>query len=73
MRRFCVYLALFLAFLLGSRDGFLALWIPPEQEPAYLIPCRVESLPPADQKLLKDGIRVETKEELMRLLEDFVS
>ena len=73
MRRMYLYLSLFWVFLLGTQDGFLALWIPPEQEPAYLIPCRVESLPPADQKLLKDGIRVETKEELMRLLEDFIS
>lgn len=73
MRRFCVYLALFWAFLLGSRDGFLALWITPEKEPAYLFPCHISSLPPADQKLLAEGIRVEAKEELMALLEDYVS
>ena len=73
MRRFCVYLALFWAFLLGSRDGFLALWIMPEKEPAYLFPCPVSSLPPADQKLLAEGIRVKSKEELMALLEDYVS
>jgi hypothetical protein len=73
MRRFCVYLTLFWAFLLGSRDGFLALWIPPEQEPAYLFPCRIASLPPADQKLLEEGIQVESKAELMQLLEDYVS
>ena len=73
MRRFCVYLTLVWAFLLGSRDGFLALWILPEKEPAYLFPCRVSSLPPADQKLLEEGIQVESKEELMALLEDYVS
>lgn len=73
MRRSCLYLALVWAFLLGSRDGFLTLWIPPNSEPAVTFPCRISSLPPADQKLLEEGIRVESKEELMALLEDFVS
>lgn len=73
MRRSCLYLALVWAFLLGSRDGFLTLWIPPNPVPAVTFPCRISSLPPADQALLEEGIRVESREELMALLEDFVS
>lgn len=73
MRRMYLYLSLFWVFLLGSHDGFLALWIPPAEEPAAVFPCRVSSLPPADARLLEKGISVDTREELMGLLEDFIS
>lgn len=73
MRRICLYLTLVWAFLLGSRDGFLTLWIPPEAQPRFTFPCRISSLPPADRAMLETGIRVETRQELMGLLEDFLS
>ena len=73
MRKMCLYLTLVLAFLLGSREGFLTRWIPPEPDAVFTFPCRISSLPPADRKLLEEGIRVETRQELMGLLEDYLS
>ena len=67
------YLTLVLAFLLGSRDGFIALWKLTAPEPVYIFPYSIASLPPEDRRKLDDGIRVETHDELMRLLEDYLS
>ena len=73
MKYVSVYLALFWAFLLGSHEGFVALWIPPNLEPVKVFPYSVSALPPADQQLLKNGILVESKEKLDSLLEDYLS
>ena len=67
------YLTLFFTFLLGSRDGFIALWKIPGAGPAYVFPYSVSSLPPADRQKLEKGIKVETTQELMTLLEDYLS
>ena len=67
------YLALFFTFLLGCRDGFIALWKIPEPDPVCVFPYRVSSLPPQDRERLQKGIRVETTEELEQLLEDYLS
>ena len=73
MRLRYAYLALILTFLLGSRNGFVALWKIPDPEPVYVFPYRISALPPADQKKLKTGITVESYDELTRLLEDYLS
>ena len=67
------YLALILAFLLGVRDGFVALWKIPGNEPLFVSPYSVSSLPAEDRKQLENGIIVRTEEELARLLEDYLS
>ncbi len=67
------YLALIFTFLLGCRDGFVALWKIPEEEPVYVFPYSITSLPPADRQKLETGIKVETNQELMELLEDYLS
>ena len=61
--RYC-YLALIFTFLLGCRDGFIALWKIPEPDPVYIFPYRVSSLPPQDRDRLQKGIRVGTMEDL---------
>jgi hypothetical protein len=68
-----VYLTLILTVLLGCHEGFIALWKHPQQEPAVIFPYRITSLPPADREQLLRGIQVETKDELMGLLEDYLS
>jgi hypothetical protein len=73
MRRVCVYLTLFSAFLLGSHRGFLALWINGDVEPVQVFPYSVASLPPADQQSLEKGIRIDSREELAAILEDYLS
>ena len=70
--RYC-YLALVLTFLLGVRDGFVALWKIPDPEPIYISGYSIASLPPADRMRLEEGIRAETKEELAHMLEDYLS
>lgn len=73
MKGFPIYLALIFTFLLGTQDGFIALWRHGAQTPAVVFPYRAENLPPADQRALEKGIRIETEAELHRLLEDYLS
>ena len=73
MRYPVLYLSLFLAFILGSHKGDLALWLSPGSEPDYVFPYSVSTLPPEDQRRLADGIRIDSKEALMALLEDYLS
>ena len=73
MRFRYMYLALFFTFLLGCRDGFIALWKIPGEHLVYVFPYSITSLPPADRRKLEQGIRIETSEELASLLEDYLS
>lgn len=73
MRHAYVYLTLFFAFLLGSHEGFLALWTDGRSEPAEVYPYCVASLPPADQQRLEKGIPIGSRQELLSILEDFLS
>ena len=73
MRYSLIYLSLFLAFILGSYKGDLALWLSPGGEPDYVFPYRVSSLPPQDQNELAKGVIITSRAELMALLEDYLS
>ncbi len=73
MRHTILYLTLFFTFLLGSHEGFIALWTSSGGEPAHIFPYSVASLPPEDQKRLEAGISVESVTELASLLEDYLS
>lgn len=68
-----IYLTLVLSFLIGTHEGFIALWTDPAGEPAVVFPYSAASLPPADRKALEKGIPVDTPEQLNRLLEDYLS
>ena len=68
-----LYLALFFLFLLGSQNGFLALWKEPHPDPVRIFPYKTASLPREDQELLEKGIRIKTRDELIQLLEDYLS
>ena len=73
MRHLTIYLALFFTFLLGSHEGFIALWTTPGGDPDVIFPYSVASLPPEDQRRLEAGITLAGEEELVRLLEDYLS
>ena len=62
---------LMLAMLLGTKNGHLALWKEEDPLPCRIFPVRTDTLPPADQLLLRRGIRVESAEALQQLLEDY--
>ncbi len=61
-----------LGFLVGVKDGKVALWKDGEPQPR-VFPYRVETLPEADQKRLEEGIRIEDGSKLAQLLEDYLS
>ena len=67
------YLTLVAAFLIGNYRGYIALWTNEEEDPAKVFPYSVSSLPPADQALVNEGIRLETEADLLKLLEDYLS
>lgn len=73
MRHIYMYLTLFFTFIIGSHEGFVALWKSPGGEPDQVFPYSVASLPPEDQKRLEKGIVIDSKEELIQLLEDYLS
>ena len=68
-----LYLSLFLTFILGSHNGYIALWQDGTQEPIKVFPYSVASLPPADQKALENGIHIDNRTDLIKLLEDYLS
>ena len=66
----CYLLAL--GFLVGVKDGKIAVWKDGEPNPK-VFPYRVETLPEADQKRLEEGIRIEDGSKLAHILEDYLS
>ena len=65
--------AVALTFLLGVHDGYIALWKEGRPEPAEVFPYKASLLPEADQKRLEKGIRIESKKDLLELMEDYLS
>lgn len=65
--------ALLLGFLLGIRDGKIALWNTHNPEPVEIFPYRAEYLPEADRQALEQGIHINNEEALHHLLEDYLS
>ena len=73
MKRFAWCIPLLLGFILGSHNGYIALWEDGSQEPRQIFPYQVTSLPVADQQALEKGIRLKDAGELLQLLEDYLS
>ena len=68
-----LYLTLIFGFLLGISDGYIALWKDGNADPLQVFPYKAENLPIADQQALEKGIHLESKRELIQLLEDYLS
>ena len=68
-----LFLALILGFILGIRDGYVALWKDGSGNPVEVFPYQARFLPPSDQLALENGIHLDSAEELNRLLEDYLS
>lgn len=62
-----------LSFLLGVHNGRLAMWKDEDPTPCKVFPCPIVVLPGPVQEQLKSGIRLETIEDVNRLLENFLS
>ena len=71
LRHLCC--AMLLSFLLGVHEGRLAMWKDEDPTPCKVFPCPVIVLPRPVQAQLQAGIRLETIEDVNRLLENFLS
>ena len=65
--------ALMLTFFVGVHNGRLALWKNEDPTPCKVFPCPIILLPTKVQEQLKYGVRLETIEDVNRLLENFLS
>ena len=65
-------MALLAGFLLGIHENRLTLWQDADPHPLQIYDIRADSLPPADQLRLRRGIRVESRESLWLLLENYL-
>ena len=68
-----IYITLICSFLLGIKDGYIALWRDGCNEPIAVFPYRAHMLPEADKAALEDGITVTDELQLQQLLEDYLS
>lgn len=70
-RVFSSVLALYV--ILGSWEGYVALFEKGRSEPRQIFPCPVASLPLTDQAALEEGILIRNERDLNQLLEDYLS
>ena len=66
-------LAAAVGFILGIRNGYIALWEDGRAEPVRVFPYQAEALPSADRMRLEEGIRIDTADQLITLIEDYFS
>ena len=66
-------MALAFVFLLGIHEGKVALWQEDDPEPVKIFPYRASMLPDEAQEQLRKGIRIESMEDLDRLIEIYLS
>ena len=65
--------AVLFGFLLGVHEGRIALWKDEGRDPVKIFPYHARMLPAADRRALEEGIRFESAEDLVRLLDDYLS
>ena len=73
MKKQLICLILLGGMLLGSCNGYLALWKNGNPQPEQLFPFQIAVLPPQDQEALEAGIPVSSQQELSGLMEDYLS
>lgn len=69
----CLLAAVLLSFLMGVQDGYITLWKTGDDDPLKVFPYQAASLPPEDQAHLREGIVIESGDDLIRLIEDYLS
>jgi len=66
-------MALCFTFLLGLRDGQIALWSSDNPEPVKVFPCPVSMLPQEAVDALEKGIPIESEDDLRKLIQQYLS
>lgn len=64
---------LIFGFLLGIHEGKVALWKDNRKEPVKVFPYEASKLPEADQQRLREGVHVDSLNELYKLIQDYFS
>ena len=72
IRRYLSYILL-AGILVGIHNGRLAVWQGEDPQPSVILPYPADLLPEADRMALEKGIRMESKEDLIRFMEDYCS
>ena len=67
------YYMILAGFLIGIHHGRIAIWQGEDPQPHTILPYPASLLPDADRKALEKGIRLESREELIRFMEDYCS
>ena len=62
-----------LSFILGTSDGYIALWKENSKAPPEVFPYHTAMLPAADRQALEKGIHISDQRQLQQLLEDYLS
>ena len=66
-------MCLLFGFLLGVHNGNVALWEDGKADPIRVFPYPADNLPTADRQALEKGIHLDSKLQLIRLIEDYLS
>ena len=66
-------MCLIFGFLLGVQNGNVALWEDGKADPIRVFPYSADNLPTADRQALEQGIHLDNKVQLIRLIEDYLS
>lgn len=66
-------LTLLLGFLIGVHNGRIGVWKDQDPTPMRTIPCPIWVLSPAQQQMLKNGIRIDSMADLEKMLTEFFS
>ena len=66
-------MCLIFGFLLGVKNGNVALWEDGKPDPIRVFPYSANNLPPADRQALEKGIHLDSKLQLIQLIEDYLS
>lgn len=68
-----LYPIVLFGFLIGIHGGKIAIWKGDDPQPCYILPYKADLLPPADRAALEGGIRIDSEDDLLHLIEDFCS
>lgn len=66
-------MVLLVGYLLGIRNGRVALWKQDDPEPLRIFPWSAAMLPGQIRQALEDGIHVEADSDIGRLIEDMIA
>ena len=68
-----LYCIMLVSFLAGIHNGRIAIWQGEDPQPKLILPYSTQLLPDGDRIALEKGIRLNSREELIRFMEDYCS